>query len=47
MILKSAPTAELRRMAQEQGMKTMRQAGLHKVIEGMTAIEEILRVTLS
>ena len=47
MILKSAPTAELRRVAQEQGMKTLRQAGLRKVIEGVTTVEEILRVTLS
>jgi type IV pilus assembly protein PilB len=47
MILKSAPTADLRRVAQEQGMKTLRQAGLAKVIEGSTTLEEILRVTLS
>ncbi len=47
MVLRSAPTAELRRMAQEQGMKTLRQSGLQKVIDGVTTVEEVLRVTLS
>ena len=47
MILKTAPTAELRQVAQEQGMKTLRQAGLAKVVEGITTIEEVLRVTLA
>jgi len=46
-ILKAAPTAELREIAQLQGMKTLRQAGLEKVIEGTTTVEEILRVTIS
>src|SRR6266436_998365 len=32
MIIKGASTAELRRMAQSQGMKTLRQAGLLKVL---------------
>jgi type IV pilus assembly protein PilB len=47
MILKSAPTSELREQAQKDGMKTLRQAGLMKVLEGTTTIEEVLRVTLS
>jgi type IV pilus assembly protein PilB len=47
MILKNAPTADLRAAAQAQGMKTLRQTGLQKVIEGTTTVEEILRVTLS
>jgi type IV pilus assembly protein PilB len=46
-ILKNVSTAELRAMAQSQGMKSLRQAGLLKVIEGTTSIEEVLRVTLS
>jgi type IV pilus assembly protein PilB len=46
-ILKSAATAELREIAQAQGMKTLRQAGLQKVIEGTTTVDEVLRVTLS
>ena len=47
LILKSASTAELREAAQAEGMKTLRQAGLRKVLEGTTTVEEILRVTLS
>jgi type IV pilus assembly protein PilB len=46
-ILKNMPTADLRAIAQSQGMKSLRQAGLLKVIEGTTTIEEVLRVTLS
>jgi type IV pilus assembly protein PilB len=47
VILKGGTTAEIREMAQSQGMKTLRQAGLTKVLEGTTTIEEVLRVTLS
>ena len=46
-ILKNAPTAELRELARSQGMKSMRQSGLMKVLEGTTTVEEVLRVTLS
>src|SRR5713101_5882869 len=46
-ILKAAPTAELREIAQAQGMKTLRQSGLQKVIEGTTTVDEVLRVTMS
>ena len=47
MILKSASTADLRAQAQQDGMKTLRQAGLMKVLEGTTTVEEVLRVTLA
>jgi type IV pilus assembly protein PilB len=47
VILRGAQTAEIREMAQAQGMKTLRQAGLVKVLEGTTTVEEVLRVTLS
>ena len=47
MILKNAPTADIREQAQKDGMKTLRQAGLMKVIEGTTTVEEVLRVTLA
>ena len=46
MILKDASTAELREQAQREGMKTLRQAGMAKVLEGVTTVEEVLRVTL-
>jgi type IV pilus assembly protein PilB len=47
MILKNASTAELREGARKEGMKTLREAGLYKVLEGTTTVEEVLRVTLS
>ena len=47
LVLKDASTAEIREMAQSQGMKTLRQAGLQKVLEGVTTTQEVLRVTLA
>jgi type IV pilus assembly protein PilB len=47
LVLKDASTAEIRQMAQSQGMKTLRQAGLQKVLEGVTTTQEVLRVTLA
>jgi len=45
--VRNAPTEEIRKLAQAQGMKTLRQAGLQKVVEGVTTVDEVLRVTLS
>jgi type IV pilus assembly protein PilB len=47
MILKGGQAAELRALAQSQGMRTLRQAGLVKVLEGTTTVEEVLRVTVA
>jgi type IV pilus assembly protein PilB len=47
LILKDASTVEIREVAERQGMKTLRQAGLAKVLEGTTTTQEVLRVTLS
>jgi type IV pilus assembly protein PilB len=47
MILTGASTADLRRVAQDHGMKTLRQAGLERVTDGVTTVEEVLRVTLA
>jgi type IV pilus assembly protein PilB len=47
LILRDASTAEIRELAQRQGMKTLRQAGLLKVLDGTTTPQEVLRVTLS
>jgi type IV pilus assembly protein PilB len=47
LILKDAPAAEIREEAERQGMKTLRQAGLLKVLEGTTTVQEVLRVTLA
>jgi len=47
LILKDASPADIRETAERQGMTTLRQAGLAKVIEGTTTTQEVLRVTLS
>jgi type IV pilus assembly protein PilB len=46
-ILSGASAMDLKRAAIQQGMKTLRQSGLSKVSEGMTTIEEIVRVTMA
>jgi type II secretory ATPase GspE/PulE/Tfp pilus assembly ATPase PilB-like protein len=45
-MIRNAPTAEIRETAQSQGMKTLRQNALQKVLEGTMTVEEVLRVTL-
>ena len=47
LILKNGSTAEIRSMAQAQGMKTLRQSGLLKVLDGTTTLDEVLRVTIA
>jgi len=37
--------AEIRKLAIDQGMKTLRQDGIEKVLRGVTTLEEVLRVT--
>lgn len=45
LIAKQATIAEFTKVAQEQGMITMEQDGLSKVLQGLTTIEEVWRVT--
>ena len=45
LILHGAHPAEICKVARDQGMKTLREAGLHKVLEGVTTVEEVVRVT--
>jgi len=46
LTIEEAATAEIKRIAVEQGMKTMRQDGWDKCRTGMTSIEEVLRVVI-
>jgi type IV pilus assembly protein PilB len=46
MVLRNATTAEIRDVACSQGMRTLRQNALQKVVDGVTTVEEVLRVTL-
>jgi general secretion pathway protein E len=45
LVMKSADAATIRRAATARGMNTLREDGADKVVEGITTIEEILRVT--
>jgi type IV pilus assembly protein PilB len=44
LTLERAPASEIKKVAVEEGMVTMKQDGYLKVIEGVTTIEEVLRV---
>ncbi|MBI5100873.1 MAG: type IV-A pilus assembly ATPase PilB [Nitrospirae bacterium] len=46
LILEGASTSEIKKSAIRLGMKTLRMSGISKVTEGVTTIEEILRVTV-
>jgi general secretion pathway protein E len=45
LILRKAPTGEIRRLAQAQGLVTLREDGWVKACKGITTVDEILRVT--
>jgi type IV pilus assembly protein PilB len=47
LVLQGASTSELKSEAIRLGMATLRRSGLNKINEGMTTLEEILRVTAS
>jgi len=44
-ILQGASVIELRELGRKNGMKTLREAGIQKIREGMTTPEEVMRVT--
>lgn len=44
LILQRASTAEIRQAAIEDGMKTMQDDGVRKTLDGVTSMEECLRV---
>ena len=45
MILKTYDATQIKQLAQQLNMKTLRQSGIGKVLAGFTTIEEVLRVT--
>jgi len=47
MIIKGATSAELKKTAMRLGMSSLRMSGLTKIKQGMTSIEEVLRVTFA
>ena len=46
MILKSAQEYELKRQGRKDGMMTLRENGISKVLQGVTTPEEVMRVTV-
>lgn len=45
LILTGAPVTEIKREAIRLGMLTLRQSGIHKIIQGITSIKEVVRTT--
>ena len=45
MIVDRRPTSEIKRMAREEGMVTLRESGLAKIRAGITTLREIMKVT--
>ena len=45
LVQKEASGAEIKKLAVAEGMKTLRDDGVRKVLEGHTSFEEVLRVT--
>ncbi len=46
LIIEQASTDSIRRMAKEQGMRTLRESGLLAIFDGITTIEEVVRETM-
>jgi type IV pilus assembly protein PilB len=46
MVLDGAATDQIRTAAKEQGMRTLRDAGLLAIFDGVTTVEEVLRETI-
>jgi type IV pilus assembly protein PilB len=47
LVLQGASTAEVKAEAIRQGMKSLRMAGIQKLQEGVTTVEEVLRVSVA
>ncbi|MBA3065342.1 type IV-A pilus assembly ATPase PilB [bacterium] len=47
LVLERAPTHLLKQMARENGMKTLREAAVIKLLNGVTTLEEVMRVTFT
>ena len=46
LIKSYASSTDIKRAAIESGMKTLRMSGIAKIAEGLTTIEEVLRITM-
>ena len=46
IILRKVQPREIKEVAMQEGMKTLRQSGMIKIKEGITSVEEVLRETV-
>jgi type IV pilus assembly protein PilB len=46
-VLAGASSSEIKRAAMDAGMTTLRRSGLNKIAEGVTTVEEVLRITMA
>ena len=46
MIYERVSSAQLRQKARQLGMRTLREDGLRKVLNGMTTLAEVFRTTM-
>ena len=47
LIMKESSTNAIREAARQQGMRTLRQAGLLAIYDGQTTIDEVVRETIT
>jgi type IV pilus assembly protein PilB len=47
LVVRRAPVSEVREAARANGMKLLREDGMQKAIEGITTVEEVLRVVFT
>jgi type IV pilus assembly protein PilB len=47
MVLQGASSAELKQEMIAEGVNTLRMSGINKILEGVTTVEEVVRVTVS
>jgi type IV pilus assembly protein PilB len=47
LVLAGATATELKQQAVQDGMVTLRQAGITKISAGETTVEEVMRVTMA
>ncbi len=47
LIMQKSSTQDLRNLAREEGMRTLRESGILRIYDGVTTIEEVVRETLA
>ena len=47
LAIKNASTADLRAAARRAGMVTLDESGFKKVLQGLTSVEEVFRMTMA